>query len=329
MVQEMVEMTAMNMVRAINLALKQEMAKDSSIIVLGEDVGKNGGVFRVTEGLWQQYGDNRVIDTPLAEAGIAGVSIGLAVYGMKPVAEIQFDGFSLLTLNQLVNHAARIRNRSRGRFHVPLVVRIPYGGGIRALEHHSDSPETYFCHAPGLKVVVPSTPYEAKGLLISAIRDPDPVVFLEPKRVYRAIKEEVPEDEYLIPLSKCNIIQDGTDITLISWGAMLRICKEAIANSKYSIELIDVRTLSPLDTEAILKSVQKTGRAVIVQEAQRTCSFSAELAALIAEQALLYLKAPVKRITGYDVVMPLPKLENYYLPNAEKINKVIEEVMKF
>ena len=322
-------MPPMNMVQAINLALKQEMAKDPSVIVLGEDVGKNGGVFRVTEGLWQQYGDNRVIDTPLAEAGIAGVSIGLAVYGMKPVAEIQFDGFSLLTLNQLINHAARIRNRSRARYHVPLVVRIPYGGGIRALEHHSDSPETYFCHTPGLKVVVPSTPYEAKGLLISAIRDPDPVVFLEPKRVYRAIKEEVPEDEYTIPLSKCNIVQEGSDATLISWGAMLRTCKEAIEKSKYSIELIDVRTLSPLDTAAIIKSVQKTGRAIIVQEAQRTCGFSSELAALLAEKALLHLKAPVKRVTGYDVVMPLPKLENYYLPSAEKINKAINEAMKF
>ncbi len=322
-------MPVMNMVQAINLALRQEMAKDSTVIMLGEDVGKNGGVFRVTEGLWQQYGDNRVIDTPLAEAAIAGVSIGLAVYGMKPIAEIQFDGFSFLTLNQIINHAGRIRNRSRGRFHVPLVVRVPYGGGIRALEHHSDSPEAYFCHTPGIKVVVPSTPYEAKGLLISAIRDPDPVVFLEPKRVYRAIKEEVPEEEYTIPLSKCKVIQDGTDITIISWGAVLRTCKEVIANSKYSIELIDVRTLSPLDEETIIKSVQKTGRAIIVQEAQRTCSFSSELAALIAEKSLLYLKAPVKRVTGYDIVVPLPKLEANYMPNAERINKSIEDVMKF
>ena len=322
-------MPVMNMVQAINLALRQEMAKDSTVIMLGEDVGKNGGVFRVTEGLWQQYGDNRVIDMPLAEAAIAGVSIGLAVYGMKPIAEIQFDGFSFLTLNQIINHAGRIRNRSRGRFHVPLVVRVPYGGGIRALEHHSDSPEAYFCHTPGIKVVVPSTPYEAKGLLISAIRDPDPVVFLEPKRVYRAIKEEVPEEEYTIPLSKCKVIQDGTDITIISWGAVLRTCKEVIANSKYSIELIDVRTLSPLDEETIIKSVQKTGRAIIVQEAQRTCSFSSELAALIAEKSLLYLKAPVKRVTGYDIVVPLPKLEANYMPNAERINKSIEDVMKF
>ena len=322
-------MAAMNMVQAINLALKQEMAQDNNVIVLGEDVGRNGGVFRVTEGLWQQFGDNRVADTPLDETGIVGVSIGLAVYGMKPIAEIQFDGFSYPAFNQLINHAARIRNRSRGRYHVPLVVRIPYGGGIRALEHHSDSPEAYFCHTPGLKVVVPSTPYEAKGLLISSIRDPDPVIFLEPKRVYRAIKEEVPEEEYTIPLSKCNIVQEGSDITVISWGSMLRTSKEAISNSKYSIELIDVRTLSPLDTETIIKSVQKTGRAVIVQEAQRTCSFSAELAALLAEQALLSLKAPVRRVTGYDVVTPLPKLENYYLPNAEKINKAIDELMKF
>ncbi len=317
------------MVQAINAALRQEMARDNSVIVLGEDVGKNGGVFRVTEGLWQQYGDNRVIDTPLAEAGIAGVSVGLALYGMKPVPEIQFDGFSFLTLNQMFNHAARIRNRSRGRFHVPMVLRVPYGGGIRALEHHSDSPEAYFCHTPGLKVVVSSTPYEAKGLLVSAIRDPDPVVFLEPKRVYRAIKEEVPEEEYVIPLSKCNVVQSGVDVTVISWGAMLRTCKEAITNSKYSIELIDVRTLSPLDTETIINSVQKTGRAVIVQEAPRTCSFSSELAALVAEKALLSLKAPVKRVTGYDIVTPLPKLENYYFPSAERVNKAIGDTMKF
>ena len=324
-------MTVMNMVQAINSALQQEMEKDSSVLLLGEDVGKNGGVFRVTEGLWQKFGDERVIDTPLAEAGIAGVSIGLAVNGFKPVSEIQFDGFSLTTLDQLANHAARIRTRSRGRFHVPFVLRVPYGGGIRALEHHSDSPETFFVHAPGLTVVCPATPYDAKGLLISSIRNPDPVVYLEPKRVYRAIKEEVPDEPYTIPIGQAQIVQEGKDVTVISYGAMLRTCKEAASKvaENTSVELINLRSLKPFDAETIVKSVQKTGRVVVVNEAPKIAGFAAEIISTINEKAFLYLKAPPVRVTGFDTVVPLPKMENYYFPDAGKIVKAIDEVMEF
>lgn len=321
----------MNMVQAINSALRQEMERDESVVLLGEDIGVDGGVFRVTEGLWKTFGDNRVIDTPLAESGIVGVSIGMAVYGMRPVPEIQFDGFSIPALDQLINHASRIRNRTRGRFTVPMTLRIPYSGGIRALEHHSDSPETYFVHTPGLKVVVPSGPYEAKGLLASAIRDPDPVVYLEPKRIYRAIKEEVPEEEYTIPIGEAKIVQNGGDITIVTYGAMLRTVREAVEkiSGKYSVEVIDLRTLSPMDTDTIIKSVTKTGRCVVVHEAQRTLGMAAEIIARINEKALLSLEAPVERVTGYDVVFPLPKLENYYLPNSDRIIDAIERTMKF
>ncbi|MBI4170338.1 MAG: alpha-ketoacid dehydrogenase subunit beta, partial [Candidatus Aenigmarchaeota archaeon] len=271
-------MPKMNMVQAINLALHQEMEKDSDVIVLGEDVGVNGGVFRVTEGLFNKFPD-RVIDTPLAESAIVGTSIGMAVMGLKPVAEIQFDGFLPPAFDQLLNHASRIRNRSRGRFHVPLVVRVPCSGGIKALEHHSDSPEAYYCHMPGMKVVMPSRPYNAKGLLISAIRDPDPVIFFEPKRVYRAIKEDVPEEAYTIPLEHAEVLQEGNDITVISWGAMMKTVREAVSGITASIEIIDLQTLSPLDEETIIKSVKKTGRVVIVQEAPKSCSLSAEISA--------------------------------------------------
>jgi pyruvate dehydrogenase E1 component beta subunit len=324
-------MAVLNMVQAINLALKQEMEKDPTVIILGEDVGKNGGVFRVTEGLWQIFGDERVIDTPLAESAIVGVSIGLALNGFKPIAEIQFDGFTFPILDQIVNHAARIRTRSRGRFHVPLVVRFPYGGGVRALEHHSDSPETYFAHTPGLKVVVPSSPYEAKGLLISAIRDPDPVIFMEPKRVYRAIKEEVPEEEYTIPIGEAKVLQEGSDVTVIGWGAMIKTIREAVSKlgEKYSVEIIDLRTLSPLDEDSIINSVKKTGRVVIAQEAPKFCGFASEISAVISENIIEYLEAPIVRVAGYDTVIPLPKLEKYYLPSAEKVAKAIEEVIKF
>jgi len=324
-------MPVLNMVQAINLALKQEMEKDPTVIILGEDVGKNGGVFRVTEGLWQIFGDERVIDTPLAESAIVGVSIGLALNGFKPIAEIQFDGFTFPILDQIVNHAARIRTRSRGKFHVPLVVRFPYGGGVRALEHHSDSPETYFAHTPGLKVVVPSSPYEAKGLLISAIRDPDPVIFMEPKRVYRAIKEEVPEEEYTIPIGEAKVLQEGSDVTVIGWGAMIKTIREAVSKlgEKYSVEIIDLRTLSPLDEDSIINSVKKTGRVVIAQEAPKFCGFASEISAVISENIIEYLEAPIVRVAGYDTVIPLPKLEKYYLPSAEKVAKAIEEVIKF
>ncbi len=324
-------MAKMNMVQAINLALKQEMARDSTVMVLGEDVGKDGGVFRVTEGLLQQFGGDRVVDTPLSETGIIGVSIGLATNGFKPVAEAQFDGFSLSMLDQIINHAARIRARSRGRFHVPLVLRFPYGGGIRALEHHSDSPETLYAHTPGLKVVVPATPYDAKGLMVSAIRDPDPFVFMEPKRVYRAIKEEVPEEEYSITIGEAQVAQEGNDLTIISWGAMLKTVKEAVEKlqGKYSIEIINLRTLKPLDEDTIIKSVSKTGRAVVVQEAPKTCGFASELIAIINDKAFLHLEAPVKRITGWDTVIPLSRMENYYFPSVDRIIKGVEGVMSF
>lgn len=325
-------MAKLTMVEAINLALKQEMEKDNSVLVLGEDVGKNGGVFRVTQGLLEHLGEARVIDTPLSESGIVGVAIGMAVYGLRPVAEIQFEGFIYAAMEQLVSQASRIRTRSRGRYHCPLVVRIPYGGGIRAPEHHSDSNEAYFVHTPGLKVVVPSTPYEAKGLLISAIRDPDPVIFMEPKRVYRAIKEEVPEEEYLIPLEQARIVSEGTDITIIAWGAMLQTALQAtklMGERGVHAEVIDLRTLSPLDTETILESVKKTKRAVIVHEAPRTCGVGAELSARINEEALLFLEAPVQRVTGFDTIMPLPKMEQYYLPNAQRVVEAIDRAMNF
>lgn len=324
-------MPIQNLVESIRTTLVQEMEKDASIILLGEDVGKNGGVFRVTEGLWQKFGDERVIDTPLAEVGIIGVSLGLAVAGMKPIPEVQFDGFSIAMFDQLYNHVSRMRKRSQGRYHVPLVLRVPHGGGIKAYEHHSESLETYFCHMPGLKVVAPSTPYNAKGLLISAIRDPDPVIFLEPKRVYRAIKEEVPEEEYTISIGKAEIVQEGTDVTLVSWGAPLRTCRQAAEQlmDKYSIEIIDLLTLSPLDRETVVNSVKKTGRCVVVHEAPKTCGFGAELAATIQEEALLHMKAPIVRVTGYDVPVPMAKLENYYLPDTERITRAIEHVVKF
>ena len=287
-------------------------------------------MFRVTEGLWQQFGDERVIDTPLAELGIVGASIGLSVSGMKPIAEIQFDGFTPPAFDQLISHAGRIRNRSRGRFHVQMVVRVPSGGGIRALEHHSEIVDTYLCHIPGIKVVVPATPYDAKGLLISAIRDKDPVIFLEPKKVYRAIKEEVPEEEYTIPIGEAKV-REGDDATVIAWGSMVKTVNEAVVKigDKYSMEVINLRSLKPLDVNAVVKSVKKTGRCVIVQEGFRTLGFAAELIALINEKAFLSLEAPITRITGYDVPTPLPKLENYYLPSVDKVVNAIEDVMRF
>lgn len=317
------------MVQAINLALRQELEKDGRLIILGEDVGIDGGVFRVTDGLQEEFGKGRVIDTPLSELGIVGTSIGLAVKGMHPVAEIQFSGFLYAAYDQLVSHAARIRTRSRGRFTCPMVIRAPYGGGIRALELHCESQEAIFAHTPGIKVVIPSGPYDAKGLLISAIRDPDPVVFLEPMRVYRAIKEDVPEEEYTIALGSANVLQEGTDLTVISWGAMMKYTREALAKTDYSAEVIDIRTISPLDSETVINSVKKTGRCLIVHEAPRTCGFGAEIIAQINEKAFLHMEAPVVRVTGFDVPFPMYKLENYYLPDENRILKGVEKVMKF
>lgn len=317
----------LNMVQAINLALKEEMKRDSSVVILGEDVGRDGGVFRVTEGLLELFGDERVIDTPLAESVIVGAAIGMAAYGLKPVAEIQFMGFIYPAVDQIFSHASRIRNRTRGRFTCPMVVRTPYGAGIKAPDLHSESTEALFCHMPGVKVVVPSSPYNAKGLLISSIRDPDPVIFLESTRLYRLIKEDVPEGEYTVPLGKARVVQEGRDVTVIAWGSMLHRTLQAV--EEFNAEVIDLMTLSPFDEETILKSVKKTGRAVIVHEAPKTCGFGAELSATIAEDAMLYLKAPIIRVTGYDVVMPLPKLEDYYMPTVERIRKGIEEVMRY
>jgi len=320
-------MPKLNMVQAINLALKEEMQRDKNVVLLGEDVGKDGGVFRITEGLIDEFGAERVIDTPLAESGIAGAAIGMALYGLRPVAEIQFMGFIYPAIDQIFSHASRIRSRSRGRFTCPLVVRAPYGAGIKAPELHSESTEAFFCHMPGIKVVVPSSPYNAKGLLISSIRDPDPVIFLESTRLYRSIKEDVPEGGYSIPLGKARIVQEGNAVTLLAWGSMLQRALKAVEG--IDAEVIDLMTLKPFDEETILKSVKKTGRVVIVHEAPKTCGFGAELSATIAEDAMLHLKAPIMRVTSYDVVLPLPKLEDFYIPTSARIKKAIEEVMKY
>ena len=320
-------MPTLNMVQALNLALREEMERDKDVLVLGEDVGKDGGVFRVTDGLFDRFGPARVVDTPLAETAIVGAAIGMAVYGLKPVAEIQFMGFIYSVIDQLFSHAARIRARSRGRFTCPLVIRTPYGGGVKALDHHSESTEALFTQMPGVKVVVPSSPRNAKGLLIASIRDPDPVVFLEPTRLYRLIKEDVPESDYTVQLGKARTVRQGKDVTVIAWGSMLHRTMQAIEG--FDAEVLDLMTLSPFDEEAVLQSAKKTGRVVIVHEAPETGGLGAELSATIAQHAMLHLKAPIIRVTGYDVVMPLPKLEDYYLPSIEKIRKGIETVLKY
>lgn len=315
---------------ALSLALKQEMAKDPTVMLMGEDVGVGGGVFRISDGLQKQFGEDRVIDTPLAEAGILGTAIGLAMAGMKPICEMQFDGFVYPAFDQLVSHAARMRNRTRGKLTCPLVVRFPYSAGVRALEHHSESMEVYYIHTPGLKVVCPSTPYDAKGLMISAIRDPDPVIFMEPKKLYRAIKEEVPEEEYTIEIGKARVMIEGSDVTVIGWGSMIPTILKAqnmLAQEGISLEVIDLRTLSPLDTETILESVNKTGRCVIIAEAPRTCGLAAEISALIMEKALFSLQAPVERVTGFDTIVPLLKGEDLYLPNEIRLIAGIKKTL--
>ncbi len=322
-------MANLNLVQAINLALIQEMEKDDRVLLLGEDVGVNGGVFRVTEGLHARFGARRVVDTPLAESGIIGTSIGLAMAGLRPIPEIQFDGFLGPAYDQICSHAARMRTRTRGAFTVPLTIRVPVGGGIHAPELHSDSPEAIYSHQPGLKVVMPSSPYDAKGLLISSIRDPDPVIFFEPKRVYRAFREEVPEDEYTIPIGKARVVCEGTELTIVSWGASVLQCMESIEKSSRSIELIDLRTIFPMDLEAIEASVRKTGRCVVVHEAPRTGGMGAEVAAQSMERCFLYLEAPVQRVTGFDTIMPYYKLELSYMPDANRISGAIEDVFSF
>ncbi|HVP79337.1 MAG TPA: alpha-ketoacid dehydrogenase subunit beta [Thermodesulfobacteriota bacterium] len=325
-------MAKLNMVEALNLALREELGRDSRVIIFGEDVGKEGGVFRVTDGLQKKFGPDRVIDTPLAELALSATALGMAVYGLRPVAEIQFEGFLYPCLDQINNHIGRMRNRSRGRFTCPLVIRTPYGGGIHAPEHHSDSPEAILAHMPGIKVVIPSTPYEAKGLLLSSIRDPDPVIFMEPKRIYRAIREEVPEGDYSIPLGKARLVQEGKDVTIIAYGAMLREAlnaAEQLKGDKIDSEVIDLRTISPMDMETIVASIRKTGRGVIVHEAPKTCGLGAEIIALINEKAFLSLQAPIERVTGFDIPVPLMKTEHYYLPNPKRIVMAVKKVMSF
>jgi len=320
-------MARLNMVQAINQALFQEMEKDPDVIVIGEDVAKDGGVFRVTQGLLEKFGAERVIDTPLAELGIIGAAVGLSAYGMKPVAEIQFMGFTYAGLEQLFSHASRIRSRSRGRFSCPLVVRTPYGIGIKPPELHSESPEALFSHMPGLKVVIPSNPYSAKGLLISAMRDPDPVLFMEPSRLYRSMKSEVPEEPYAIPLGKASVLQEGADITVVAWGTMLH--KAAEASEGFDCEIIDLQTIRPFDEETVLASVKKTGRLVVVHEAPRVGGFGAEVAAFVADEAFGHLKAPVVRVTAPDAVVPMARLEDDYTPSVEMIRKALERVMQY
>jgi len=322
-------MANLTLVQAINLALVQEMERDDRIIILGEDVGLNGGVFRVTEGLYETFGGDRVVDSPLAESGIIGTSVGLAMAGLRPVPEIQFEGFLGPAYDQLCTHAARIRTRTRGALTCPLTVRVPVGGGIHAPELHSDSPETIYSHNAGIKVVMPSTPYDAKGLLTSALRDPDPVIFFEPKRIYRAFREEVPEDEYTVPIGKARVVREGSEMTMVSWGASMVQCMNAIEASERDIELIDLRTINPLDYDTIMTSVRKTRRCVIVHEAPLTCGVGAEIAARVMEQCFLYLEAPVQRVTGFDTIMPYYKLELDYLPDAERVGKAIEELAAY
>jgi len=329
-------MSSLTLVQAINLGLVQEMERDERVIILGEDVGPNGGVFRVTEGLHKRFGGHRVVDTPLAESGIIGTSIGMAMNGLRPVPEIQFDGFLGPAYDQICSHAARMRTRTRGAFTVPITVRVPVGGGIHAPELHSDSPEAIYGHQPGLKVVMPASPYDAKGLLISAIRDPDPVIFFEPKRIYRAFREEVPEDEYTIPIGKARVVAEGGDLTIVSWGASVVQCMNAIeeAASKGSlgdrtIELIDLRTIYPMDIETVLESVKKTGRVVIVHEAPKTGGWGAEVSARIVEECFLHLEAPPQRVAGFDTIMPYYKLEMEYMPDSHRIAKAIDEVFAY
>ncbi|MBW2411006.1 MAG: alpha-ketoacid dehydrogenase subunit beta [Deltaproteobacteria bacterium] len=316
-------MAKMTMVQALNLALRQEMEIDDSVVVLGEDVGVDGGVFRVTDGLIDQFGDERVLDTPLAESGIVGMSVGMAAYGLKPVCEIQFSGFSYQNFHQVENHAARLRWRSQGRYHVPMVLRTPYGGGVRALEHHSESREAYWAHTPGLKMVIPSGPRNARALLVSAIRDPDPVIFYESKALYRAFREEVPEEEESMSLGTPQRVREGRDLTMISYGAMLRPTLEAAVKLKekdgVEAEVIDVLTISPLNEALFVESVTKTGRAMVIHEAPRSFGPGAEIVTRLMEKAFYYLEAPIERVTGYDIVIPLFSREKAYLPSVARI----------
>jgi 2-oxoisovalerate dehydrogenase E1 component beta subunit len=325
-------MAEITLIEAINQALTYEMQADRDVVVLGEDIAKNGGVFRATVGLLDKFGPERVRDTPLAESMIAGLAIGMATQGLKPVAEFQFMGFIYPALDQIINHASRIRNRTRGRLSCPVVFRTPYGCGIRAPEHHSESTEALFIQIPGLRVVMPSSPLRAYGLLLASIRNPDPVIFLEPSRLYRWAKQEVPNDGKALPLDVCFTLRVGTDVTLVTWGSVIKetlAAAEALAQEGIQAEVIDVATLKPLDIDTILASVEKTGRCIIIHEAARTCGLGAEIAALLQERALMFLKAPVQRITGFDTVVPYARLEKFYLPSETQIIETVQQIMEF
>lgn len=325
-------MKIMNMVNAINDALDIKLSEDKNVIVYGEDVGVEGGVFRVTEGLQKKYGVERVFDSPLAESGIVGTAIGMAVAGLRPVVEMQFCGFIYPSFNQIISHASRIRNRSRGKYETPIVIRMPYGGGINALEHHSESMEAIFGHIPGLKVVVPSTPHDAKGMLISAIENNDTILFMEPKRIYRAIKQEVEEGKFTIPLGKANVISEGSDVTVVAFGAMIREVQRAMVMAKeqgISVELIDLRSIYPIDREAIAKSVKKTGRIITVTEGPRSFGLGSEISQIAIEEAFLSLEAPPSRVSGFDTIVPLPRGEHHYMQDPYKILYEIEKIVKY
>jgi pyruvate dehydrogenase E1 component beta subunit len=326
-------MAKLNMVKALNLALHQEMERDEDVLVIGEDVGVDGGVFRVTEDLHRIFGSKRVIDSPLAEAAIIGTSIGMALYGLKPVCEIQFSGFAFQCFHQIENHAARYRNRSQGRFHVPMVIRMPYGGGVRALEHHSESEEQFYAHVPGLKMVVPSGPRNARALLAAAIRDPDPVVFFEHKALYHAAKEDLPDEPETMEIGRARVVREGNGLTLIAWGAMLRVAREAAeileAEDGVSAEIVDVLTIAPLDRETIVRSVAKTGRAVIVHEAPRAFGPGAEIAASIMDGAFLSLEAPIARVAAHDVPFPGFAREKGNVPDATRVVTTARETLAF
>jgi len=320
----------LSIVEAITDCLNVELERDPSVMVMGEDVGRAGGVFRATAGLRERFGPDRCFDTPLAEAGILGAAVGLCMAGWRPVCEMQYDAFSYPCLDQLITHVGRYRWRTGGKMTFPLVVRMPYGGGVRAPELHDDSPETYYVHTPGVKVAIPSTPADAKGILAAAIRDPDPVVVLEPKLHYRTMKGDVPEGEYVVPLGKARLAREGDDVTLVAYGSMVPVCEEAAdALDGVSVEVLDIRTLKPLDEEALLASAAKTGRVVIVQEAPRTCGFAAELAAILAEKAILDLRGPVLRVTGYDVPYPYWQIEDAYMPSVERVAAAVRRVLEF
>ncbi len=324
-------MANLTLLQAINSALREEMRRDERVIVLGEDVGKNGGVFRATEGLFDEFGADRSVDTPLSESGIIGMSIGMAMYGLRPVPEIQFMDFIYPAFDQIVSEAAKMRYRSGGQYTVPMVIRTPYGGGIRGGHYHSQSAEAYFAHTPGLKVVIPSNPYDAKGLLISAIRDEDPVIFMEPKRLYRSLKGEVPDTDYTVPIGKASITRPGKDISVFAYGAMIPICLEAAKKAEehdIDVEVVDLRSLVPLDIETIISSVKKTGRAVVVYEAPKTGGFGSEIAAIIAERAIEYLEGPILRVAGLDTPFPYT-FEHIYMPDSRRVFEAIEKVINF